>query len=627
MKMKIFLKGMACAALVLTGPIYTACTDIEDYPDGRVTFDEIFDSDRKTGGYLNTCYSHLQRHAMWYGEHSLLDEFTDNAYDANSISNSPSSQWWRGQLTPYTNPVETGDNSGWWNNYFQGIKQCNIFLANIDDAKTFTKNTQLRYKAQVYTLRAWFLLQLIKRYGGVPFSTSEYGLDFDYSTVTRPTFADCVRQILSDCDTALGCDDELFGWHSGTDDTERGKMNKGIAWAIKSQAALFAASPLWYDSSDPKRVTWEEAAQITKDAMDKMKENGYELYRRSPSNRLAQNAYDLYFQSRSDVSGNVDKETIFEIRDRMEVYMYHGLPTFDGAVTSGANPTQELVDCYELTNGVRPILGYADPDHLQPVINPDAKKGNVKYDDQNPYANRDPRLTATVYYNNSYVRGDLSERVGTYVGLEDTPDGNQIINPNDRRFTNTGYYMRKYTNGASNHMENQDGYFKLMRYAEILLNYAEAAGEAATDVVPNEAIDAVNLVRQRVSMPKLAYGMSKEEFLERVHNERRVEFAFEEIRFFDVRRWKELNGSGKPVTGVDNDGNAISGTTATGNVITGMSCTGLKRGLRTTFTYTRFVVDNQRNAVSDKYLIFPIPGDEVIRMINYNGNNFQNPGW
>lgn len=627
MKNRIIPRSLACAALLATGAMFNACTDIEEHPDGRVTFDEIFSSDRKTGGYLNLCYSHIQRHGMWYDNHALLDEYTDDAYDANSIGNSAPSQWWRGQLTPYYNPVESGDNGSWWTNYFQGIKQCNIFIANIDNAKTFTEATRKRYKAQVYVLRAYYYLQLIKRYGGVPISTEAYDLDFDYSTVSRASFAACVRQILSDCDKALAYDDELFGWHSGTDDQERGKMNKGIAWTVKSEAALFAASPLWYDEADPQKITWAEAAKISKEAMEQMTANGYELYRRTPNNRLAQNAYDLYFQSRSDVSGSVDRETIFEIRDRMEVYRYHGLPTIDGAETSGANPTQELVDCYEMTNGVRPILGYADADHLQPVINPEAKNGSLKYDDQKPYDNRDPRLDAVIYHNYSYVRGDQSTRVSTYVGIEDTPDGEHIINLNNRRYTNTGYYLRKYTNGASNHMENQDGYFKLLRFAEVLLNYAEAAGEAATGAVPDDAVDAVNLVRRRVNMPNIPYGLSKEEFRERIHNERRVEFAFEELRFFDVRRWKELNGTGKAVTGVDNDGNTISGMAPTGNVVTGMSCTGQKRGLRTTYVYTRFVVDNQRNATDDKYLIFPIPGDEVIRMINNTGVNIQNPGW
>lgn len=627
MNTRIILKSLACAALTLTGVMFNACTDIEEHPDGRVTFDEIFSSDRKTGGYLNTCYSHLQRHGMWYGSNAFLDEFTDNAYDANSIGNSESSQWWRGQLTPYANPIETGSNGNWWGNYFEGIRQCNVFIANIDNAKTFTSVTRQRYKAQVYTLRAYYLLQLIKRYGGVPFSSEDYGLDFDYSSVTSSSFAHCVRQIISDCDAALAYNDDLFGWHSGTDDLERCKMSKGIAWAVKSEAVLFAASPLWYDDADPEKVTWTEAARVAKEALDALKANGYELYSRTPTTRLAQNPYDLYFLSRSDVAGTVDKETILEIRDRLEVYRYHGLPTIDGAETSGANPTQELVDCYELTNGVRPILGYADSDHLQPVINPAARTGSVKYDDQKPYDNRDPRMTATIYYNYSLIRGDQSARVGTYVGLDGTPDGEHIINVHDRRYTNTGYYLRKYTNGSSNHMENTDGYFKLLRFAEILLNYAEAANEAAAATVPDDAVDAANEVRKRAGMPDIPYGLSKEEFRDRIHNERRVEFAFEEQRFFDVRRWKVLNGTGKRVSGVDNAGNPIEGFEATGNVVTGMSSTGVKRGLRTTYTYTRFVVTNQRNAVDDKYLIFPIPGDEVVRMINYNGVNIQNPGW
>ena len=336
------------------------------------------------------------------------------------------------------------------------------------------------------------------------------------------------------------------------------------------------------------------AAQITKEALDLCLANGYSLYKAVPSGgfaSLAYTPYDMYFMTAADVRGVEDPETIMTGRNKLTVWEHCGLPVTEGQVRAGSCPSQELVDSYETIDGEMPILGYEDEDHLRPIINPKA----VLYDENNPFANRDPRLKASIYYNGAPFQVGGDTYVWTFEG------GNCALSSTNRRNTRTGYYMRKFGNPTSNRANgNNDGYFRIFRLAELYLNYAEALNEAeASDIAPDAAVDAVNAVRDRVGMPDIPYGLAKDEFRKRLRNERRVEFAFEEQRFYDVRRWKILH--------------------ETDRIVTGMRVTDEGK-------YERFVV-SRRNAYTDKFLRFPIPGEEAIRLQVHTGLNFQNPGW
>lgn len=193
--------------------------------------------------------------------------------------------------------------------------------------------------------------------------------------------------------------------------------------------------------------------------------------------------------------------------------------------------------------------------------------------------------------------------VKTYVG------GDEEISQINRKYTRTGYYLRKFNNFKSGESNNADGAIRLFRLAELYLNFAESAYQSnGPDAVVSagglsmSARDAVNAVRQRAGMPDLPAGLTTEQFEKRYRNERRVELAFEEHRFFDVRRWKILDETDKFVTGmkITMDGEDL--------------------------TYQRFKFEN-RQCISDKYFMYPIPQDEVDKMIEIAGQNWQNPGW
>jgi hypothetical protein len=183
----------------------------------------------------------------------------------------------------------------------------------------------------------------------------------------------------------------------------------------------------------------------------------------------------------------------------------------------------------------------------------------------------------------------------------------------DTRYTRTGYYLRKFNNYRSNVNVDADGLMKVFRLGELYMNFAVAAFQAYGPDAPVNATvsggkamsarEAVNAIRARAAMPPLPSGMSKSDFEKRYRNERRVEFAFEEHRFYDVRRWKILN--------------------ETDNFVTGMRITKSNDGK---YTYERFKLA-ERHTNTDKYLMLPLEQNEAAKMEDATGVRWQNPDW
>ncbi|MCC8038970.1 MAG: RagB/SusD family nutrient uptake outer membrane protein [Bacteroidales bacterium] len=571
------------------GLAMAACTEIEEYPDGRLSFDQIFQNQKLTGAYMNNCYEGLNLgHGHIYGSHSFIEGATDNAADVDDANGGSISLWNQGAVTSFTNPLGTPKQ---WNLYTY-IRQVNTMLHYLPDAEIHTESVREHYRGECYALRAYYYLQLLKTYGAVPLMLDNYDTEvssdntYDYSTVQVTTPCDIARQVIADAREAIAC--EQLEWHSGSSDNDAFRMSKAIAAATMSEAALFAASPLNNDGT----FSWQDAAEVCLEALTGCTTNGYSLYNTAPTLEgllQAYNVYDFYFLGGYDVRGASDPETIMGYNGQYSIWQYHGLPTTTGQTSAGTCPSQELIDCYETIDGVAPILGYADADHLQPIINPVA----TLYDPANPYANRDPRLMACVYYNGA----PLSPQSETLVSTAD--GGNCAISSTNVRNTRTGYYLRKFGSPLSDRSLNSDGAIKAFRLAELYLNYAECVLEASTsETAPREAVNAVNKIRDRVGMPRLGYDMSRDEFRKRLRNERRVELAFEDNYFYDLRRWKALSGT---------------------ETVTGMRP--LAEG-----GYQRFVVSRSK-ATADKYLRFPIPGEEAVRLKQATGHDWQNAGW
>lgn len=600
--------------IVGAGLFSSSCADLDLPSDGRLDLKEVFSRYERTKSYLNTCYNYMPQVGFTYnGNSTPLASFCDEAHDASDHTNGPVAKWYKGLTSSSYNPLNDGYMDV-WSHYFAGIRKCNTFLASIADPEIatyhFVEDEKNGWIAQVHVLRAFYYLQLVKRYGGVPLIHTPYELDHDFSKDKRASFEACADFIIADCDSALATKEtegSSIGFRWAINDNERGQMTRAMAYAIKSQVALYAASPLWNDGSGA--YTWEKAAAITKEALDQCLNHGFELYSTPPDPKHAQNAYAYYFITRSDPSRSWDKETIYETTAwRSNVWRLAGVPITPGMEKAGACPSQELIDCYETTNG-EPVLNpdkpYQDSDLLLPNYNP----ANKLYNPNDPYKNRDPRFYASVYYNEAvrYLDDPNGIKVETYAG------GNCGISDDVKevRHTRTGYYLRKYNNCRSGINVDADGLMRIYHLSELYLNFAEAAYHAYgpdAQVASScgagmlSAREAVNKTRTRAGMPALPVGLSKDAFEKRYRNERRVELAFEEHRFFDVRRWKILSETDRFVTGMQ---------------------IAKENG---TYTYTRFKL-SERPTAADKYLRYPIDGKEVAKILKYTGDNWQNPGW
>ncbi|MEC3878804.1 RagB/SusD family nutrient uptake outer membrane protein [Parapedobacter sp. 10938] len=376
-----------------------SCADLDLPSDGRMTLKDMFSDYFRTRNYFNAVKGFMPQVGFTYGQ-TPLASFSDEAHDASDGVSSNVNNWYNNRTSPASNPV-AGDYS--WGHYFQAIRKANTFLTSINDPNiavaVIDEDEKNGWIGEVLVMRAFYYLQLVKRFGGVPLISTPYEVTHDFSQDRRATFEECVDFILADCDAALAIPESgksTVGFRWDISDNERGTITRAFAHAVRSQAALYAASPLFYTAGS--KYTWEKATEITKEALDACLGHGFELFDITPPADVAQNAYAYYFINRSDPSRSVDKETIYETTAlRANVWKWAGTPITQGAEKAGAGPSQELVDAYGMqATGQMPVLGYSDAQHLQPMIN--TASG---YNPANPYEGRDPRFYASIYYNNS----------------------------------------------------------------------------------------------------------------------------------------------------------------------------------------------------------------------------------
>jgi hypothetical protein len=450
-----------------------------------------------------------------------------------------------------------------WGNLYDGIRATNRFLKEFDttrfDDRQYNNDydqiiEQARlYPAQARFLRAYFYFELIKRYDHVPLITNLLTPE-ESNSVAPSSYQEITDFIVSECNTIISV---LPVSYESVPNNETGRATRGAAMALKSRALLYAASPLHSSSGDTGK--WEAAASAAKAIID--------------------SAYYTLEDNYSDVINNrTSSELIFERRNSSSnIFERSNFPVgFEGS-NPGTAPTQNLVDAYGMQESGLNI-----------------ENSNSGYDPSNPYQGRDPRLYQTVIINNSNWKG---RPVKIWNGGRDGP-------PQDRA-TETGYYLKKQVIESvsldPNNTTEAIHTWVHFRYGGILLDYAEAMNEAYgpdnSAGMGMTARQAVNMIRNRVNMPNFSAGMSQAQFREKLRNERRVELAFEDHRFWDIRRWQ------------------IGPSTTD---IYGMKITRNDNG---SFTYNRNLVEER--VWEDRMYLYPIPQEEIF--INDALN--QNPGW
>jgi len=463
-----------------------------------------------------------------------------------------------------------------WDASFLNIQKVNVFLSKIDGvADAYSTSEQAGIKAQTdikkgeaLFLRAYYYTQLARLYGGVPLMKEPNKLGDDFKLLTRATFEETVKFISDDCDAAA----TLL---STKDQMAMGRATKGAVLALKSRMLLFAASDLTADGTAdndlvgytaPSRTTlWTAAKNAAKAVMDL----GYELedFGAPDQNAVATNYFNFFKEK--DLSSNEiiwGKMYLYLTGDQNMANGYNG-PNSWGAWTGNA-PTQNLVDAYQMKDGSDFF------DHF--TLGADGYYENIssQFLNVNPYYNRDPRFYGSILYDsafwrNRYVSGGLAniDPIGRYdrrtiyaitgtdtiktFGL-DTHQG--PVNSMNAGYT--GYCMKKMLDDTQ--PENQNANTNVwieFRYAEVLLNYAEACLELGEI---DEAGTYINKIRNRSGMPDFTGDITKA-----LRYERQIELVFENSRWYDIRRWKILDEALSDAKGMEidefrKDGNVVT---------------------------------------------------------------------
>ena len=607
--------------LIATAVFSIGCTNLMDnQKDDRVESEQsLYEYMSRAYFCMNKAFSYPVYAGVLHGDNiggEMLAGFCDEAQAVDR--NKGTFKWYNGASSAESMPLfSTAGQSALWEFLFMGVDICNtaLYYLNKEDLNPeYDEELRKTFISQYHALRALDYLFLIKRWGGVPIIRSPRAADADFSKDERASFAQCVDFIIQECDAAEAAYEKL-GWFNGAPTYCPEISRSGLA-AIRSQAALYAASPLWAeDYAGTEKYTWERVAQITRKSLKDVIDHKGKLVDDQTSFPIESESgygpYDKYFLSSYPWTFSWDTETLMQPycyqKFQSNICQNNGLPLDPGQISAGACPTQEMVDAYDVVSEdgtvAVPLLVLSNPynEDGTPNFNPEALALGYEDCTEKMYLNRDPRFYGTIWYDGAVARRNSEDVV-----IRTCAGGNCGIteDPSNIRNTTTGYYLRKFMNADSGvDTGNKDGYLRQFRLAELFINFAEAAYMAYGPDTPVDGMtarEALNSVRARVGLP----GVSEtgEDFLLRLKNERRVELAFEEHRFFDVRRWSDP----------DDD------LTATDRRVTGMR-------IDENGNYQRIYFD--RNCYDNKYLKYPLPLDEVRKMLEITGKDWQNPGW
>lgn len=591
--------------------LLNSCHDALDIaPDGNLQLDEVLADPDKVEALVNTLYENIpQKGYVYFFFDPAVVACSDDGWSSEDGQGQLVDYYYKDNASASFHPMRDfpdghgARNNSYWSRYWRQIRLCSQLIEVIDKAAVNDEADRGRFKAEAKVMRSFFYMELIKWFGKLPVMDETIPFDADFSELSRQSVYEVASLIVSDCNDAIN--EPALPWRITTE-SNGGRATKALASALRSEAMLFAASPLHNEGENH----WEEAYQVTKSSVEQLKANGYELfetttqpdvYGNGPAAALRQLVCET-----ADYSGSPrDKETIYQARAG-GIFVWHigyigsNMPN---TFKCGTCPTQELVDAFETVDG-KPVLDlnnpYQDEKHLIPNYNPD----NQMYDPNNPYANRDPRLDQTLLHNGSKMIWDNNEiTVETYTGGAHAPS----FEISNRQRSRTGYFHSKMVApGTSGLNQKNSANWKFYRLGGLLLNLAETAAKSGHLA---EARMAANEVRARSGMPELPADLSQEELILRIHNERRVELAWEENRYFDLRRWQEPDGD----------------LSETCKWFTAMVVTKNGDG---SFTYTRrSISDNPRGGWQNKDLVLPLPLSEASLLESVTGQTWQNQGW
>lgn len=537
-----FIKTICLGTLLAS---MASCDILDVDPLDTYTEEDVFSDVQLLKSYVHRNYNLPQNGWSHKALRFACDESINNFNWENSY------QVIEGTVTP-----DQLGNLDIWQAYYENIKNCNIFFEHMEQVNKVDQPERNHLIGEVTFFRALYYMELVNRFGGVPMITKSYQLENadEMLKVKRASYEECVDSIVTWFDRAA----TSYLPEKYESDADFGRVTKTAALAMKSRMLLYAASPWWQVRS------YEEAADAAEEVIKLC--GGLNVNNLDPDyqgmflnpesseiifQRLYNQEFGHYFDAENSPNG------------------WHGY--------SATCVTQEMVDSYEKRGGVMPDTQWYDGKNSTSV---------------NPWEDRDPRFYASIVCDGQTFRDGEAE---FYIYENGTSGGKDSEYGTDNwNYSETHYTIRKFMDEKLINLWSEKAYHPWIycRLAEIYLNYAEAKYFCGDEVIARQY---VNFIRERArNMAEDPANMlpditeSGDALLKKIQQERKVELAFEEHRYFDVRRWK------------------IAEDTQIGQ-FHGIKITKKDDGSK---TYTITNVGNPRNFIAPNHYLAPIPNHE-----------------
>jgi hypothetical protein len=527
----------------------SACKKLDLAPTDAFTDGTYWTTTEKAKTVLNRAYQQISNSGYFFSQEAL----SDNAYNGRGDNNGAAS------LAAGTYDQSLGRFKQEWYDHYSGIKTCNIFLENVDKVTSMDAGLKARMKAEARFIRAWHYFLLETWWGDVPLVQKDLTIE-EAKVITRAPKADVVAFVLKELDEAAAA----LPVNTALAEGDRGRVTKGTAIALKARVLL-------YDSR------WADVVTECEKLIGSTANGTYALFNSYEGLFLPQNEYNSEVMFDLEyLPPSVGTRSYSDYRDMAPISV--------GGRLNAIAPTQELVDSYLMLNGKKP------------------GESGSGYDENSPYLGRDPRLTNTVVYHMYQWKNRDNSLKTIYTKPNTDPDAahSDEYAPGSTS-SPTGYYTRKYFDPTSNVADFGSGLnLILIRYADVLLMYAEAKNELnqMDASVWDKTIKAIRSRAGFTAAEALNFPAGDQASLRTtIRNERRTELAMEGLRIFDIRRWKIAetvlsgwaHGAKFGPAGIDNG----------------------------------YIRANLRTFDAGKNYLWPVPRDE--RAINPNLT--QNPGW
>jgi hypothetical protein len=482
-----FLKKLYIVSLTVIAA--SGCKKLDIAPTDRFSDLTFWKVDQNVYSALYNNYSLIYNSGLYFNPEAMSDNAYSPTGDLNLIASGNANS-------------NTAKFLGDWGNYYSAIKSCNIFLADVDQNTTLGAATIARVKAEVRFIRAFEHFNLTKWYGDVPILDHDETPD-EARVIARSPKADVVKFVLSELDAAI----PALPSKDAMQASENGRITKGAALALEARVLLYQGDRM------------ADVVTVCEKLMNDQATNG--TYSLNPSYS------DLF----SDPTVNkTNNESILSLQYVPTVRTWQDFwdfaPRSVGGRVSSMAPTQELVDDYIMLNGKG------------------IKDAGSGYVETNPYVNRDPRLTATVVYdgyqwNNGGGVNGSNKTIYIKPGSDPVQPGADEYTPSSQSSSATAYYWRKYFDPSAQASYVSGNNLHLIRYAEVLLDYAEAKNSLGQmdASVWSKTIGALR-ARAGFTDPGALNYPGNTNMTNIIRRERRTELAMEGLRVDDIRRWK-----------------------------------------------------------------------------------------